>query len=177
MQERFMVVECFGDSIFVEMLRYSAAKVHSGNGDVINTLKKKYNEKFGIGVIDFDKGVWPGDLKKESTTVIRKDDRQNLLLLKHNERSHYFVVLTPEFENWIDSAAREKEVERARFRGLPKDFEKFKSLCKTQKIEETEFKNYLNTIIQKKSPRITAFHSFVQEAFQHYQKHAKKKRK
>lgn len=172
MSDRFMIVECFGDSVFSQQMKYEAAKVHTGIGDVINRMVKYYSNRFALGVIDFDKGIRPGTLKNDCKEIL-SEKKHGLILLKHDKRPHYFLVLVTEFEDWIDSAASEKKINRTKYK-LPEDLRKFKELVKRREIEDNlNFKNYLNAIIQSNPSRIAAFRKFVREAQNH---HSKKKK-
>ena len=174
MSERFMIVECFGDSVFSQQMKYEAAKVHTGIGDVVNRMMKYYSNRFALGVIDFDKGIRPGTLKNECSEILNETQKHGLILLKHNKRPHYFLVVVTEFEDWIDAATVEKNIIRSKFK-LPDDLKKFKDLVKRREIEDNNnFKNYLNAIIQTNCSRIAAFRKFVREAQDH---HSKKKKK
>src|SRR5579859_4021786 len=96
---RCVIPECYVDSCLIEVL-LQADRDHvnhqKGNGNVVNEMKKRFENDFCIGVVDEDRE--PLDYLKEFVGIAESD---YLKLWKHKEKNQYIIQIRPVIEKWI----------------------------------------------------------------------------
>lgn len=151
--------ECYGDTALIEMLGYKSPNHQlSGIGQVLKVMEEKLKKQKVVGIIDDDK-------KKTSHyyKFFQKEDAKNgLIKLKHSERNHYLIVVQPAFDMFVWNAALEKEIDPSRF-GF-RTFEIFKKASKKQGVGRNQrFKDFLNTIKQKRAPAFETLRIWIED--------------
>ncbi len=138
MEDNF-VVECFFDTILIKaILKTKKINHKKGCPNVVKEIESgKLKDDFAVGIIDRDKREF--DYIKDKFNEIEKFD--NLVLLKHKTKQHYFILIVPAIESWILKVAEEGGVNIEKF-GLSKDLNKLKQETKTMYAEKNQ--NLLN---------------------------------
>jgi hypothetical protein len=135
-----LIPECNVDTVFVEMLGYKNPNHAPDINQVALILNKKKTNEKAIGFIDDDK----------KSPLYFKEFKQldkigDVKLLKHSKRNHYLVVVSPAMDNFIYNLGKSLGV-----KNLPNTAKEFRLITKKQSIKNNpDFKNLLNTIIQK----------------------------
>lgn len=155
-----VVPECYIDTNLTEFLLKSTGVNHkSGCNEVAKSMaESNLKDQFSIGIIDNDKRQ-PSYVKE----FIEIAHTSHIALLKHKERPHYLVRVSPAMDGFILDCAKEQGVDLKDY-GLPsaleeltkvtkdvkaKDDSRFKALFKSLKNSEEMKKlrtvlNYLN---------------------------------
>jgi hypothetical protein len=121
-------------------------------------LAKKGPKEKAIGFIDSDKKK-----PKYYDEFKMVDMAKNVQLLKHKNKDQYLVVVKPAMDGFIFSLCTDLEIDTSKYR-LPKKFEAFLSFTKKESIKkDTNFKNLLNTIKQKKAPAVEKIRLWVEK--------------
>lgn len=143
-----LIPECNVDTVFVEALGYKKPNHAPNINDVFKIFaKRKASEKL-IGFVDNDKRK-----PKEFFGFVIIDRINELSLLKHPDREHYLVAVTPAMDEFIFRLCKRLNIDIPK--KLPGEFEAFKSFTKKAAIRNNlDFRNLLNTIIQKKPSEI-----------------------
>ena len=100
MKDLYIVPECFVDTNLVESLLTTDGVNHQkGCYAVANTMKGRVlNDTFAVGVIDFD-------TEKTQPTYVREfveiAHTEHIVLMKHNSKPHYLVMIKPAMEQFI----------------------------------------------------------------------------
>lgn len=128
MKDLYIVPECYVDTNLVESLLTTDGVNHQkGCYAVANTMKGRVlNDAFAIGVIDFDTE------KTQPTYVcefIEIAHAEHIILMKHNSKPHYLVMIKPAMDQFILDCAEEQDVSVTDF-DLPQDLERFKKNTK-----------------------------------------------
>jgi hypothetical protein len=114
-----IIPECYVDTNLVETL-VPPTKFYNhqkGCNQVSETmLNKRLKEDFALGIIDLDKRTHR--YTKEFVEII---ERNQLKLLKHPQKNHYFIYVIPAVEKWIINNADEVGINLKEF-DLPHDF-------------------------------------------------------
>ncbi|HEX3933744.1 MAG TPA: hypothetical protein VHW43_03635, partial [Puia sp.] len=119
-------------------------------------LSKKGPKEKAIGFIDSDK-------KKpkyyEEFKIV--DKAKNVQLLKHTKKDQYLVVVKPAMDGFVFSLCIDLGIDISSYH-LPKQFEAFLSFTKKESIiKDSNFRNLLNTIKQKKAPAVERIRFWV----------------
>lgn len=152
MKDLYIVPECYVDTNLVESLLVTDGVNHQkGCYAVANAMKSRsLNDTFAVGVIDFD-------TEKTQPTYVREfaelAHSQHLILMKHNSKPHYLVMIKPAMDQFILDSAKEQGVSLFDF-DLSSNLEDFKKQTKTVDSKyDIRFKNLFKTI--KGNPEIT----------------------
>jgi hypothetical protein len=143
-----LIPECNVDTVFVEVLGYKRPNHAPNINDVFKIFaKKKATEKL-IGFVDNDKRK-----QKELFGFVLIDKINDVSLLKHPDKEHYLVVVSPAMDEFIFKLCKRLNINIPK--KLPGEFEAFKSFTKKAAIRNNlDFKNLLNTVVQKYPPEI-----------------------
>ncbi len=149
--------ECYGDTLLVEILGFKRPNHQtSGIGQVIKVMKEKYSTRLAIGIIDNDKKITPSYYKE----FILEKEKNGVRLLKHKNREHFLIMVTLALEGFILQAAEEVAIQSKSFDSL----KKLKRITKSMHVgRNQEFKNFLNTIRQKKASGFITMQTWIKE--------------
>jgi hypothetical protein len=116
---------------------------------------------------------FPGKLLWESLTKTKRlrllifrilktqREENHLILKKHRQRNHYLILVIPALERFLLKAADECGIPETE---IPFSEKRLKDISKTQEAGKNEtFKQFLNRIIQKKSPGTETLKTWLNE--------------
>lgn len=96
-----IIPECYVDTSLVSTLLGGIGLNHQKScNNVITCMKGRFNDGFAVGIIDND-ARRPGYLN-EFVVVAQSE---HLCLLKHHQKHHYIITVSPASEGFIISAA------------------------------------------------------------------------
>ena len=114
------------------------------------------SDGFAVGIIDKD--------KKEvayAKEFVEIADKEQLKLLKHPEKNHYFIVIVPAMEKWILNNAAEVGVDLADFE-LPNDLNTLREQSKKMTTKNDQrFKNLFKELKRKEASGIMILQDWV----------------
>jgi len=141
-----LLPECYGDTLLVEILGFKRPNHQtSGIGQVIKVMKEKYQNRLAIGLIDADKKITPSYFQEFHL----EEEKHSLKLLKHQDRNHYLIMVSPALEGFILQAAVDVKIKQKPFDNL----KNLKRITKNINVgQNQDFKNFLNRLRQKKAP-------------------------
>jgi len=103
MKVPYIIPECYADTNLIGFLLCAEVNHQKGCSQVANTMRKGKNaDGFSIGIIDDDKNK-PSYIKEFDTI----DSSEHIMLLKHTQKAHYFIIIKKAIEDFILSAAKE----------------------------------------------------------------------
>ncbi len=124
------IPECYIDTNLVETLLnivpHPAKGVNHQHGcnEVCRKMSGKYENQFAVGIIDND---------KQKPSYVNDCEEichsEHLILLKHRNRPHFLIVISPAMEKFILSCAQEEKVNLSEY-GLSNDLEGLKKQTK-----------------------------------------------
>lgn len=120
-----LIPECYIDTNLIETISFVGCNHQKSCSMVLGTMRRKYADRFAVGIIDKDKREVSA--LKEFECVA---DNGVLFLLKHCERPHYIVQISPAVEMFVLGAVAAKGA-RLEDYGLPDDFEGLKRRTKS----------------------------------------------
>lgn len=145
MKDLYIVPECYVDTNLVEALLTTDGVNHQkGCYAVANAMKSRVLiDSFAVGVIDFDTEKTQPTYVSEFAEIAHT---QHLVLLKHQAKPHYLVMIKPAMDQFILDCAEEQCVSMSDF-GLSSDLEGFKKQTKTvDSKHDIRFKNLFKAI-------------------------------
>jgi len=158
-----LYVECYADFALVRCLGVSKREItHAfGKSRVCKRLKKTSNSK---GLIDEDPSKHqPPYLKKFQ---IREDlSLFKIRILFDSTRNNSVIVLCPRLEEWVLNAAKEANLDMAKYR-LPNDPEKLHEiLSSASRSENNEIKKFQKLVqdLKEKSPMMNCLKKLLTE--------------
>lgn len=121
-----IVPECYVDTNLVEFLLVSHCVNHQKGCNAVakKMMESNLKNQFSIGVIDND--------KRQHSYVgefIEIAHSKHISLLKHRERPHYFLRITPAMDQFILDCAAEQNINLQVY-DLPKELEEFTKVTK-----------------------------------------------
>ena len=121
-----IVPECYVDTNLVEFLITSHSVNHQKGCNAVakSMMESNLKDQFSIGVIDNDKRQH--SYVREFIEIARS---KYISLLKHRERPHYFVRITPAMDQFILDCAAEQNVNLQDF-DLPTKLSEFTKVTK-----------------------------------------------
>ena len=121
-----IVPECYVDTSLAEYLLNSHGVNHQKGCNAVakKMLESNLKDQFSIGIIDNDKRQH--SYLSEFTEITHT---QHVTLLKHKERPHYFVRISPAIDQFILDCANEQGVNLMDY-GLPTELEEFTKVTK-----------------------------------------------
>lgn len=153
--------ECYCDTLLV-MLLMQVVPNHQTNGigGVLRVIENDFSEQKAVGVIDNDKAN--KTLKAKFFGEFQEVKAENhLIMLKHPNRQNYLILLCPALEKFLLKSAAECGIPE---REIPFTEERLKQLAKSKDAEKNqELKQFINRIIQKKSPGTETLKSWIVE--------------
>lgn len=121
-----IVPECYVDTNLVEFLIASHSVNHQKGCNAVakKMMESNLKDQFSIGVIDNDK-------RQHSyvSEFIEIAHSKHISLLKHRERPHYFVRITPAMDQFILDCAEEQHINLQDY-GLPTELSEFTKVTK-----------------------------------------------
>lgn len=120
-----LIPECYIDTNLIETISFAGCNHQKSCSMVVGTMRRKYADRFAVGIIDKD--------KREVSALKEFDwvtDNGSLFLLKHRERPHYIVQISPAVEMFVMGAVTAKGTRFGDY-GLPDDFDALKRMTKT----------------------------------------------
>jgi hypothetical protein len=111
--------ECYVDTNLIEYLLDAGVNHQHSCSKVVGQLNTTFANSFAVGIIDKDK-VEMGYVKE--CEMIAKTE--HLILLRHNTRMQYLVMVAPAIDGFILDCARQDGVDPLAF-GIPADLKGF----------------------------------------------------
>lgn len=122
-----VIPECYVDThLTCVLLGVNGVNHNKGCNQVCSTMKKKFNDKFAIGIIDDDKRkhTYVNEFKEIASS-------RHIVLLKHPSKSHYLILIRHAVEDFILSCVEELKIDMSKY-GLPSDMEGLKIVTKNE---------------------------------------------
>ena len=120
-----LIPECYVDTNLVETISFPGCNHQKSCSMVAGTMQRKYADRFAVDIIDRDKREVPYLKEFEPVT-----DNGSIYLLRHHQRPHYILQISPAVEMFVLGAVAEKGL-RLEDDGLPSDLEGLKRRTKT----------------------------------------------
>ena len=120
-----LIPECYVDTNLVETVSFPGCNHQKSCTMVAGTMQRKYADRFAVGIIDRDKREVP--YLKEFEPVAECD---GIYLLRHRQRPHYILQISPAVEMFVLGAVAEKGLHLEDY-GLPSDLEGLKRRTKS----------------------------------------------
>ena len=145
MKDWHVVPECYIDTSLTEFLLNSSGVNHKKGCNEVARCMKETNLKnqFSIGIIDNDK-------RKPSyvNEFIEIANTKHISLLKHRDRPHYLVMVSPAMDRFILDCSAELGVHLEEY-GLPTRLEEFIKVTKDVKAKkDPRFKSLFGALIK-----------------------------
>ena len=117
--------ECYVDTNLIEYLLGDAVGHQHCCSKVVGTMKEKFADRFAVGIIDDDKVEmgYVGECELVAKT-------NHLRLMKHKERHHYIILVSPAIDGFIMDSVKELGIDITSY-DLPAKFELFKKRAKS----------------------------------------------
>ncbi|WP_277235140.1 hypothetical protein [Phocaeicola salanitronis] len=126
MKDLYILPECYIDTNLVETLISTEGCNHQkGCNTVVGKMDKLFADKFAVGIIDRDKRQvrYVNNFHEIIST-------ESLLLMKHNERPHYLIMVSPAMDGFILKCADEVQLKPEDY-GFPSDLKAFTTFTKS----------------------------------------------
>ena len=151
-----ILVECFGDNLFIRKLGYGIDPDHFAISNVASRMIKMYRDERVLGIIDNDLEAVPTYFRE----FIELKQIHSVIFLKHKSEDRYLIKINRDFEEFILRIEKEAKV---------KPFRKTKNLLKaiTKKSSITvnkRFIKHLEMLIDKNPTSIAFLKSCIEEA-------------
>lgn len=142
-----IVPECYIDTNLAEYLLDSHGVNHQKGCNAVakKMMESNLKDQFSIGIIDNDKRQhsYVGEFTEIAHT-------QHVTLLKHKERPHYFVRISPAMDQFLLDCAAEQGVNLQDF-GLPSELAEFTKITKDVKAKnDYRFKSLFGVLADSK---------------------------
>lgn len=111
--------ECYVDTNLIEYLLDAGVNHQHSCSRVVGQLNTTFADSFAVGIIDKDK-VELGYVKECETIT----NTEHLILLRHNTRPQYLVMVSPAIDGFILDCAHKDGVDPQAF-GIPADLKGF----------------------------------------------------
>ncbi|HTJ11501.1 MAG TPA: hypothetical protein VL547_05740, partial [Dinghuibacter sp.] len=145
-----LVPECNVDTVFVEAIGYKGPSHASSITGVCSVLEKWRGPGKVIGFIDNDKKKPQYFYKFEKIQEFNR-----VSIYKHFKKEQYLVVVDPAMDKFIYDLGKGLGLRFSETYRLPHEFSPFLALTKKNAIlKNRDFRNLLNTIIQKNPAEI-----------------------
>lgn len=160
------VPECYFDTTLVKaILGVKKVNHQKGCATVVKEMResKLLKSDFAVGIIDKDKREL--DYIKDNFKI--EINSGNLILLKHKEKPHYIVQVSPAIEKWILNVAEEGNIDIGDF-GLPTDLNKLCKYTKTDKVDEDpNLIRFCQGLVNSESKTMRTLTLWLQYLFEH----------
>jgi len=121
-----IIPECYVDTLLLETIISGNKEFNHQKGcnTVAKKMKENLNDQFALGVIDNDKRqvAYMHEFQEITST-------DGLKLLKHPDRHHFLILLSPAADSLILNAAEEKNINPEDY-NLPCDLDRFTKITK-----------------------------------------------
>ena len=120
MKDLYIISECYIDTCLVESLLETEGVNHQKGCNVVTgVMDSKYADKFAVGIIDDDKKKpsYVNEFYNLATT-------DHLVLMKHQNRPHYLVLVKPAMDGFILSCVGKTGIDLTDY-DLPSDMKSF----------------------------------------------------
>lgn len=151
-----IVPECYIDTNLAEFLLDSHGVNHQKGCNAVakKMMESNLKDQFSIGIIDNDKRQH--SYVSEFTEIAHT---RHITLLKHRERPHYFIRISPAMDQFILDCAAEKGINLEDY-GLPSELETFTKVTKDVKAKnDYRFKSLFGAL--EDSTEIAKFRSVL----------------
>ena len=142
-----IVPECYIDTNLAEFLLDSHGVNHQKGCNAVakKMMESNLKDQFSIGIIDNDKRQH--SYVSEFTEIAHT---QHVTLLKHKERPHYFIRISPAMDQFILDCAKEQGVNLKDY-GLPSELSEFTKITKDVKAKnDYRFKSLFGALVDSK---------------------------
>ncbi|MBR4389715.1 MAG: hypothetical protein IKT00_11125 [Prevotella sp.] len=142
-----IVPECYIDTNLAEFLLDSHGVNHQKGCNAVakKMMESNLKDQFSIGIIDNDKRQH--SYVSEFTEIAHT---QHVTLLKHKERPHYFVRISPAMDQFLLDCAAEQGLNLQDY-GLPSDLSEFTKITKDVKAKnDYRFKSLFGALKDSK---------------------------
>ena len=142
-----IVPECYIDTNLAEFLLESHGVNHQKGCNAVakKMMESNLKDQFSIGIIDND--------KRQHSYVSEFEEiahTQHVALLKHRERPHYFIRISPAMDQFILDCANEQGVNLKDY-GLPSELEDFTKVTKDVNVKnDYRFKSLFHALEDSK---------------------------
>jgi hypothetical protein len=151
--------ECFADTLLVKMLIKYTPNHQANIAEVFKSLKGPFANKKAIGIIDDDKRK---DVYYKKFTIVTETDYYRHL--SHPNKKHHLIVLKKACDSFIYNCAQSLDVDHPYL----KNFELLKRRAKSVNVDtDNDFKNLINTLIQKKAAPLMEIQAILLEQITH----------
>jgi hypothetical protein len=157
-----ILVECYADTQMVRTLGYETPEIHVGINEFARLMNdpKRLKDRKAIALIDDDKKM--GTYLSSFEIIKRTKYFVDLAHLKNTQ--HYLVKIRPGIDHWLYFAAKEQSLNLSKYK-LPGELIALRRALKHRSLESNSgFRSFINDLKQKKSPRILALMSLLNEA-------------
>ena len=120
-----IIPECYVDTVLVQVISGLKGVNHQSTcSQVASTVEKKFKDEFALGIIDADKRQ--PDYALQCREIIHSEE---LTLVKHPDKSHYFIKINHVMEHCILNAAKEIKYDLSA-NGYPSTLDGMKKITK-----------------------------------------------
>lgn len=120
------IPECYIDTNLVETFLEMRGVNHQKGCNVVGkVMKEKFSDRFAVGIIDADKR--PASYSYEFDLIA---ESKYIKLMKHPQRPHYMIVISPAMDGFVLKCAEEAGLDISRY-GFSPTLEGFISQTKT----------------------------------------------
>ena len=142
-----IVPECYIDTNLAEYLLDSHGVNHQKGCNAVakKMMESNLKDQFSIGIIDNDKRQH--SYVSEFEEIART---QHVTLLKHKERPHYFIRISPAMDKFLLDCAAEQGINLQDY-GMPSEFSEFTKMTKDVKAKnDYRFKSLFGALAESK---------------------------
>lgn len=142
-----IVPECYIDTNLAEFLLDSHGVNHQKGCNAVakKMMESNLKDQFSIGIIDNDKRQhsYMSEFEEIAHT-------QHVTLLKHKERPHYFIRISPAMDQFLLDCAAEQGINLQDY-GLPSELSEFTKVTKDVKVKnDYRFKSLFGVLADSK---------------------------
>ena len=149
MKDLFIIPECYIDTNLVETLIATEGCNHQkGCNTVVNTMKRRFGDKFAVGIIDHDKRQV--GYVSEFIEIAHTD---SLSLKKHKDNFHYLIMISPAMDGFILKCADELEIHVEEY-GFSSCLKSFTSITKSITSKDDPNFKKLFKVLRKSSEMV-----------------------
>ncbi len=159
-QETRVIAECNADTLFLTLLLKESVVHAANNAQVGSQMINRPSSGLVIGVIDDDKRKpkYFDDFKQ-----INKNDTLRFKIFKHKKREHFIVTIHRAHEDFVIQNAKDAKINKKQYSKYF-DLNYLKSITKSIQVSSnSEYKNFLNAIIQKNPTDIRELKKFFKK--------------
>jgi hypothetical protein len=151
-------VECFADTLFIELLGYKCNPDHSNIGNVAKRMKKKFAGEKVLGIADNDPTL---PLYFDDFTEMYKEESFSIKYFKHKKsKDRFLILINPDIEGLI--MRLEQETGNKPF---AKTRSKLEEITKTHIVKRNKrFIKHLEELIAQRTLSIAFLRKCINEA-------------